>query len=111
MKINLKYISVETNRHGNDCIYIPLNGRRVRIREQPNTPAFMLAYSAAVDALGMPPEHARRANGRVITPGSLAAIAAKYFGSKDFQRRDATSQRNRRNIIELCLREKLAAGP
>ena len=55
----------------------------------------------------MPHEHARRPNGRVILPGSLAAIAAKYFGAKDFQRLDATSQSNRRNIIESCLQEKI----
>ena len=75
--------------------------------ETPNTPAFMLACNAAIEALRMPHEHARRPNGRVILPGSLAAIAAKYFGAKDFQRLDLTSQSNRRNIIESCLQEKI----
>jgi integrase len=107
MKISLKYISIEHDRHGNDRIYVRLNGRRIRIRETPNTPEFLLAYGAAVDACGLPHEHARRINGRIAVPGSLAAIAAKYFASKDFLKLDTTSQRNRRNIIELCLQEKL----
>ena len=40
MKIKLKYIYRETDRHGNERIYVRLNGRRIRIRETPNTPAF-----------------------------------------------------------------------
>ncbi len=104
MKIKLKYICNHTDRHGNERIYVRFNGRFIRIRETPGTPAFMLAYSAAVEACGTPPAPAR-VNGRAIMPGSLGAIAVKYFGSKDFQKLDAQSQRNRRNIIELCLRE------
>ena len=66
----------------------------------------MLAYQAARDALEQPHEHAR-INGRTIAPGSLGALAAKYFGSKEFIGLDRKSQMNRRNIIESCLREKL----
>ena len=107
MKINLRYIFRDLDRHGNERIYVRLNGRKIRIRETPNTPQFLLAYTASVEACGAPHEHARRPNGRVIVPGSLAAIAAKYFGSKDFLRLDLTSQSNRRHIIESCLQEKL----
>lgn len=96
MKIKLKYIYRDPDRHGNERFYVRYQGHRIRIRETPNTPAFMLACNAAIDALRIPHEHARRPNGRVILPGSLAAIAARYFGAKDFQRLDATSQSNRR---------------
>jgi integrase len=110
MKVKLKHVYCEPDRHGKDRVYVRRNGRRIRIRATPNTPEFMLACTAAIDACGAAPEHARRPNGRVILPGSLAAIAAKYFASKDFQRLDATSQSNRRNIIESCMREKLVGN-
>src|SRR4249920_388780 len=105
VKITLKYIYRSTDRHGNERIYVRRNGRQIRIREALNTPAFMLAYSAALEACGAPHEHARRPNGRTIVPGSLAALAVRYFAAKDFQRLDLTSQSNRRNIIEACLQE------
>ncbi len=111
MKIKLKYIYRDPDRHGNERFYVRHQGRRIRIRETPNTPAFMVACNEALEALRVPHEHARRPNGRVILPGSLAAVAAQYFGAKDFQRLDATSQSNRRNIIESCLQEKLASKP
>src|SRR5207344_2871475 len=50
MKIKLKYIYRDPDRHGNERFYVRHQGRRIRIRETPNTPAFMLACSAAIEA-------------------------------------------------------------
>lgn len=111
MKIKLKYIKRDSDRHGNLRIFVLYRGRKIRIREQPGTAAFMLAYNAALESLEQPHEHARRTDGRIIVPGSLAALAAKYFDSKDFTKLDAISQRTRRGIIEDCLREKTADIP
>jgi integrase len=66
----------------------------------------MLVYQAAIEALGTPHEHTR-VNGRIIVPGSLGALAAKYFGAKEFQNLDPISQRTRRGLVEECLREKI----
>jgi integrase len=110
MRIKLKYIYRDRDRHGNERFYVRRQGRKIRIRETPNTPDFMLACSAAIEACAVPHEHTRRPNGRIILPGSLAAVAAKYFAAKDFQRLDLTSQSNRRNIIESCLQEKLVGN-
>jgi integrase len=105
---NLKYVLYDPDRHGNDRFYVRRRGKpRLRIRETPGTPAFLLAVQAALDAIDTPHEHVR-ANGRVIVPGSLAALATKHFASMDFLRLDAASQRNRRNIIEECLKEKVS---
>jgi len=108
MKIKLSYIFKDKDRHGNERTYVRRyrNGRKVRIKEPPDTIAFMLGYQAALAALEQPHEHAR-INGRTITPGSLGALAAKYFDSKEFTGLDRKSKMNRRNIIESCLREKL----
>jgi integrase len=66
-----------------------------------------VAYNAAIEALDTPHEHTR-INGRSILPGSLAALAARYFGSREFLKLDPVSQRTRRSIIEECLREQMA---
>src|SRR4051794_27527414 len=86
---NLKYVLYDPDRHGNDRFYVRRGGKpRLRIRETPGTPAFLLAVQAALVAIDTPHEHAR-AHGRVIVPGSLAALATKYFASMDFLRLDA----------------------
>jgi Meiotically up-regulated gene 113 len=52
--LQLKYLSVERNRHGRQVIYV-IGGtsprRRIRIREELDSPSFMAAYQAAVTAL------------------------------------------------------------
>lgn len=106
MKITLKYLFHDHDRHGTARIYVRRNGRMIRIKEAPGTSAFMLVYQAAIEALGTPHEHTR-VNGRIIVPGSLGALAAKYFGAKEFQKLDPISQRTRRGLVEECLREKI----
>lgn len=52
--IQLKYLSIERNRHGREVIYVIAGThprRRVRIREALGSPGFMQAYEAAVEAL------------------------------------------------------------
>jgi Meiotically up-regulated gene 113 len=52
--IRLKYLSVERSRHGRQVCYV-ISGtaprRRIRIREELDSPGFMAAYHAAVAAL------------------------------------------------------------
>ena len=57
MKVRLKYVWEDRDRHGNARIYVAVPGRKkVRIREQPGTPAFMAAYSAAVEGVEVRPK-------------------------------------------------------
>lgn len=67
MKVDLPYIREDRDRHGNWRIYVRRNGRSVRIEAKRDTPEFLDAYRAALDAL----EHAPRASRRGAEPHTL----------------------------------------
>ncbi|MDN5006451.1 integrase, partial [Bradyrhizobium sp. GCM10027634] len=71
METNLPYLSRDPDRHGNDRIYVRRNGKRIRIREQEGTPAFVKAYNTAVERLGGPAEQGQRV---VVTPHAKGTI-------------------------------------
>jgi len=104
-KLDLPYLSPETDRHGNRAVYVRRYGRRIRIRHAPGTPAFLEAYTAALDALG-----GRRRTTTAIGPkpaprGSLGWLGAQYFASQEFKALDRQSQATRRLVLESCFRE------
>jgi hypothetical protein len=39
--VELPFLSVEHNRHGDQVVFVRRGGRRIRIREKPGTPAFL----------------------------------------------------------------------
>jgi hypothetical protein len=110
MKVHLKYLSVERNRHGKQVTYV-IGGtgkrRRIRIREPFGTPGFMAAYEAAVAALDRP-----AAPGKFTAPrkGTMRWLAGRYFASPVFGDLDIKSQGVRMSVIENCLREPAAPG-
>ena len=54
MKIDLKFICEDTDRHGNARLYVRRNGRKIRIRERWGTPDFLASYHAALAATEVP---------------------------------------------------------
>ena len=49
MRVQLKYVSEDVDRHGNVRCYVRVPGKRkVRIRALPGTPEFMDEYQAAI---------------------------------------------------------------
>ena len=52
MRLNLPYLVSDTDRHGNERIYVRLNGRKVRLRDPIGSTAFVDAYKAALAELG-----------------------------------------------------------
>jgi integrase len=106
MRLNLPYVMTDTDRHGNERVFVRRFGRKVRIRAVPGTPAFISAYSAALEALeaGAPTKPALRTG---APAGTLGWLAATYFASVEFTTLPAVSQSTRRGIIEACLREPL----
>lgn len=110
--MKLKFLSEETDRHGNRRIYARRNGRRIRISAEPGTTHFAKAYSDALEALDKSkPETATRVAG--APKGTLGWLATRYFASAEFLALAPDSQRTRRLIIEDCLREDFATklGP
>lgn len=105
VKLDLPYLSPETDRHGNDRLYVRRKGRRVRIRQKPGTPEFAKAYAAAIEELASPALRDRRRTASGAPRGTLGWLAAEYFASEEFGSLDPESQRTRRRVIEGCLQE------
>jgi hypothetical protein len=80
MRVPLKYICEDVDRHGNVRCYVRLPGKRkVRIRALPGTPQFMEEYQAAVATVAEAPlrqaEEAKKGTGVCPNPNSSAPIA------------------------------------
>src|SRR6516162_6624560 len=106
MRLNLPYLRCDTDRHGNERLFVRRFGRCIRIRALPGTKGFGEAYSAALEALeaGAPQVHAPRG---AAPAGTLGWLAATYFAAVEFTGLPTVSQSTRRGIIEACLREPI----
>jgi hypothetical protein len=102
MRLNLPYLRCDTDRHGNERLFVRRFGRCIRIRALPSTKGFGEAYSAALEALeaGAPQVHAPRG---AAPAGTLGWLAAAYFAAVEFTGLPAVSQSTRRGIIELSV--------
>ena len=100
-----KYVHGFVDRHGKARFYFRRAGfKQVTLPGLPWSPAFMAAYQEVL--AGQPtPVGADR-----VFPGSMHALAISYYGSSDYLRLKANSQRVRRNIIERFCREVDAHG-
>jgi integrase len=106
MRLILPYLMADTDRHGNERLFVRRYGRKIRIHAKPGTAAWAEAYSAALEVLevGGPSKPAPR---RGAPAGTLGWLAASYFASVEFKALPRLSQSTRRGIIEACLREPL----
>lgn len=95
--IRYKYLIHDKDRHGNIRWYVREPGKKkIRIKEEPGTEAFVTAYHAAK---APKPETASK----TIKQGSLHWLALKYYASDDFKRKATATQRQRRNILDrIC---------
>jgi integrase len=106
MQTDLPYLSREENRHGNEVLFVRRHGKRIRIREPEGTPAFVLAYTTALDKLEAPHEAGERAKLEAAAKGSLGWLASRYFAeSEEFKHLAEKSRQARRSCIEACLQE------
>jgi integrase len=109
MRAKLPYLIADRDRHGVMRYYVRRHGRKIRIREQPGTEAFALAYAEAMASFDTGAAEQRNTI-KLASAGTLGWLAARYFGSAEFRRLDPKSQRVRRNVIEDCLREPRKPG-
>jgi integrase len=95
LKLALKYIWEDTDRHGNVRVYVAVPGRKkVRIRETPGTPEFLAAYEDAVEGVTPQPRSQR---------GTFGYVCKAYYASKVFQALDAATQDWRRQVLDkIC---------
>jgi len=106
MRIRLKYLVEDRDRHGNIRIYVRVQGRRkVRIRAPFGTDEFVAEYNAAVSDHLTTPRQAREAK-----TGSFRHLCVLYYGSPTFKRLDKATQSWRRRALDaMC--EKHADKP
>jgi len=104
MKIRLKYVVEDPDRHGNIRLYFRKPGRaKVRLPSPLGSPAFLAAYkAAAADALST---DTPKKSG-VVIPGSIRWLCTQYFKSAMFQELDPRTQYVRRGLLERFCQHK-----
>jgi integrase len=99
MKSNLRYVSQDTDRHGNVRLYFRKGGKKARLRGPINSPDFLEDYRQAI--LGkMPVGKVKKIAISKATKGSIRQLCIGYFQSSDFCKLEPRGQRVRRGILE-----------
>jgi integrase/recombinase XerD len=97
VKIRLKHLIEDMDRHGNVRCYVRLRGMpKVRIRGMPGSEEFMANYH---EALARKPGAQRQA--RAAARGSLRYVCQKYFASAAFKALDGSTVAMRRRALEM----------
>lgn len=104
MKLKLKYVVEDVDRHGNVRLYFRHDGRKIRLPDPIGSPEFLVAYKAAV-ASKPKAEVNPNAPGKVVS-GSIRALCVEYYKSAMFKELDPRTQRVRRGILEKFCQHK-----
>ena len=106
MKIRLRYLITDRDRHGNTRYYVRLpHKKKVRIQAQPASEEFMAAYHEA-----MAGEHRSKPQASEIKPGSFRHLCFVYFKSDKFKSNDVSTRKWQRKTLEsIC--QKYGANP
>jgi integrase/recombinase XerD len=97
LKIRLKYLSEDPDRHGNIRLYVRVPGRfKVRLREKFGTDEFMASYNAAVAGQSTGVRQAKAAK-----QGSFRHLCQLYYASATFAALDISTQSWRRRALDL----------
>src|SRR5262249_51791101 len=101
VKIRLRYVVEDTDRHGNPRLYFRRKGRsKVRLPGLPGSDEFMAAYKAALAEAGGGERHKSRA-----TRGSFGYLCLAYYASATFKALDGSTQSWRRRALDaVCER-------
>src|SRR5215218_8397898 len=101
MRVRLRYLVEDMDRHGNVRLYVRIPGKpKVRIRAQFGTASFMEEYRSAIDQPIPTSKHDRKAE-----PGSFRHLCQLYFASPQLAKLDASTRQKRRRYLEgVCLK-------
>lgn len=103
MKIRLKYVVEDVDRHGNVRLYFRRNGRKIRLPAPIGSPEFLAAYKVAFADESTPKEAPKV--GQVV-PGSVRALCVDYYKSAMFRELDPRTQKVRKGILERFCQHK-----
>jgi integrase len=105
MKMRLKYIVEDTDRHGTVRLYYRRPGQpKIRLRGPSGSPEFLTDYKRAA-AGPVNPKSTAESVGRVMA-GSIKALCVDYYKSAMFQELDPRTQKVRRAILERFCQHK-----
>ncbi|MBB4017039.1 integrase [Chelatococcus caeni] len=124
MKIKLKHVYREVDRHGKERFYYRHEGRGSRSPlPHPESQEFPDALAVARTKCGAPAVKPAQPEKQKLgrkpkpapkmgkpAPGTLHELCVRYFKSPDFMRLDERTRYVRRQIIEHCLQEPIAPG-
>lgn len=97
----LKYLHAFIDRHGKARYYFRRNGKRTALPGLLGSQEFMDAYAACL-AINRPAKPVGRLP---AVPGTLAALAVRYYGSPQYHDLSASSRANYRRVIDGFLEE------
>ena len=96
VKIRLKYLVEDADRHGTVRLYVRMPGRgKIRIRGQLGSAEFMMAYDKAIASVEPAAKHATTA-----PLGSFRQLCIKYYSSAEFARLDVGTKSWRRHHLD-----------
>jgi integrase/recombinase XerD len=97
MKIKLKHLCSDRDRHGNLRFYVRVPGqKKIRLSAAPTTEEFYAAYRQAIG------QRDAAADGK-IKAGSFRALVVAYVGSTKFKGLDGSTQNwQRRTLEDIC---------
>lgn len=99
MKIGIRYVVEDTDRHGNVRVYLRKDGRKIRLRGPLGSPEFWREYHAALK----PPPKTRGEKKNIpgtIQKGTMRWLVAQYTASGMFKQLGAKTQKDRRATLE-----------
>lgn len=99
MKVRIKHVVEDTDRHGNVRVYLRKDGRKIRLRGPLGSPDFWREYHAALKA---PPKKRDRQDPvpGTIQKGTMRWLVAQYTSSAMFKELSAKTQKDRRATLE-----------
>lgn len=102
MKVKLKFVVRDTDRHGNIRLYYRKDGRKLRLRGPEGSQVFFEDYNRAL--LGRLAKTAKPVTSHGIVRGSFRELCIAYFESAAFRSLAPRGQKVRRGILErFCI--------
>src|SRR5260370_42067391 len=102
MRVRLKYLCEDPDRHGNMRCYVRLPGKRkVRIRAIPGTPEFMDEYQTAIATAAEAP--LRRTD--QSKKGSFRYLCIRYYSSAAYKALDSSTRNWQRRALDEIARD------
>lgn len=107
VRLKLKYVVEDVDRHGNVRIYLRKGGKKARLHAPIGTPEFLAEYRRAISDI----ESRAEGKSRPANQGSLRWLIERYFESAEFRRLDARTKTVRRAILDrVCLGSSKPGG-